>query len=69
VTKWLKKIGAVRVVKMSVEEMYRNLLTKYERAWEKSGKSMLEKKISNLMRERNVSREQAITTIYDEEAE
>ena len=68
-TKWLKKIGAVRVVKMSVEEMYRNLLTKYERAWEKSGKSMLEKKISNLMRERNVSREQAITTIYDEEAE
>ena len=43
-TKWLKKIGAVRVVKMSVEEMYRNLLTKYERAWEKSGKSMLEKK-------------------------
>jgi len=69
VTRWLKEVGAVRVVKMSVEEMYRSLLTKYERAWGKSGKSMLEKRISDLMRERNMSREQAITTIYNEEAE
>jgi len=55
------------VREITTEEAYDNLLKLYIRTWGTGAKQKLEKKIEKIMKEKGLSREEAIKSIYEKE--